>query len=89
MKNFTDSFINEIKLNFEKISSAILKTCKFIRQTGINDNALRSKYALIPIIYYVYKNNLDINNLAKYKEDKNKIVIWLKMALLKGCLVAT
>lgn len=84
VKNFTESFINEIKLNFEKISSAILKTCKFIRQTGINDNALRSKYALIPIIYYVYKNNLDINNLAKYKEDKNKIVIWLKMALLKG-----
>lgn len=84
VSNFTDEFIEDVKNNFDNISDSIIKVCKFLNQIGITDNILRAKYAMLPIIYYVYKFNLDIDNMAKYKDNKQKIALWLKMALLKG-----
>ena len=69
---------------FDPICNAIKKTCNFVKQIGFTDSTLRSKYALIPIIYYVYKNKFDIDNLAKHKEEKQQIAVWLRLALLKG-----
>lgn len=84
VSNFTDKFVDNIEKNFDNISSSITKVCKFANQIGVTDNILRAKYALLPIVYYVNKFDLDIDNMAKYKENKQKIALWLKMALLKG-----
>lgn len=84
VSNFTDKFVYDIEKNFDIISSSIIKVCKFANQIGITDNILRAKYALLPIVYYVNKFNIDIDNMAKHKENKQKIALWLKMALLKG-----
>ena len=84
VSNFTDEFVKKVKENFDNISLSITKVCKFVNQIGITDNILRAKYALLPIIYYVHKFSLDIDNMAKYKENKQNIGLWLKMALLKG-----
>lgn len=86
VKNFAEKqgLIENIKNNFEKISDAITKTCNFAKQLGLTDASLRAKYALIPIIYYVFHNDFDIDNMSKSKENKQKIAIWLKIALLKG-----
>lgn len=84
VSNFTDKFVYDIEKNFDIISSSIIRVCKFANQIGITDNILRAKYALLPIVYYVNKFNIDIDNMAKHKENKQKIALWLKMALLKG-----
>ncbi len=84
VKNFVDKLIDKIKENFEYVSDAIKKTCKFVNQIGISNEVLRSKYALIPIIHFVSKTNTDISNPAKHKANRRKIEIWLKLALLKS-----
>lgn len=84
VSNFTDKFVYDIEKNFDTISSSIIRACKFSNQIGITDNILRAKYALLPIVYYVNKFNIDIDNMAKHKENRQKIALWLKMALLKG-----
>lgn len=84
VSNFTDKLVYDIEKNFDTISSSIIRVCKFANQIGITDNILRAKYALLPIVYYINKFGLDIDNMAKHKENKQKIALWLKMALLKG-----
>lgn len=86
VKNFDEktNLINQIRNNFDKISAAIKDTCFFVKKLGINDSILRAKYALIPIVYYTYYNNFDIRNISKNKDNRRKIGIWLKLALLKG-----
>ena len=87
VKNFEDpniNLVNQAKKNFDNIYSFILQTCQFVTQIGLNDETLRSKYALIPIVYYSYKNNFEIGNVAKGQPNKRLIAIWLKSALLKS-----
>lgn len=84
VKNFDDTLIEQIKKNFEHVSDAIKKTCKFVNQIGISNEVLRAKYALIPIIYFVFITNTDISNPTKQKENRRRIEIWLKLALLKS-----
>ena len=85
VKNFEQSgLIEKIKQNFDKIAKAIQKTCSYANRIGLNDDTLRSKYALIPLIYYTYYKNYEIDNLAKEKDNKRKMEIWIKLALLKG-----
>ncbi len=87
VKNFEDSttdLVNKAKTNFDKISQVILGACKFANQIGLNNQTLRSKYALIPIIYYSYKNDFEIDNIAKDKDNKKLIEVWIKSALLKS-----
>ena len=87
VKNFEDSttdLVNKAKTNFDKIYQVILGTCKFANQIGLNNETLRSKYALIPIIYYSYKNDFEIDNISKGKDNKKLIEVWIKSALLKS-----
>lgn len=87
VKNFEDAntdLVNKAKKNYEKIYKYILGTCQFVNQVGLNNETLRSKYAIIPIVYYAYKNDFDIGNIAKGKDNKKLIDVWLKSALLKS-----
>lgn len=87
VKNFEDTttmLVDKAKDNFDKIYQVILGTCKFANQIGLNNETLRSKYALIPIIYYSYKNNFEIDNIAKGKDNKKLMEVWIKSALLKS-----
>lgn len=87
VKHFEDEkldLVNKAKQDFDRIYKVILGTCNFINQIGLNNETLRSKYALIPIVYYSYINDFEIGNIAKGKDTKKSIEIWLKSALLKG-----
>ena len=88
VKNFEANnaeLIRKAEKNFDKISGIILETCKFANQIGLNDVTLRSKYALIPLIYYSFKNpSFEIANVAKDKETKKNMAVWIKTALLKS-----
>lgn len=87
VKNFecdNSVLINRAKDNFEIVSQTIQRVCKYITDIGLNDMTLRSKYALIPIIYFCSKNDVKIDNVVKEKRNRRLIEIWLKAALLKG-----
>ncbi|MBO5897962.1 MAG: DUF262 domain-containing protein [Clostridia bacterium] len=87
IKYFEDEnlkLVNKAKAEFDKIHNIILGSCKFINQIGLNNDTLRSKYALIPLVYFSYKNNFDIGNVAKGRDNHKLMDIWIKSALLKG-----
>ena len=69
-----------------KIQSIICGVCNYVREIGLNDETLRSKYALIPIVYFCYTKGIGIDHRQseEEKENRRKIEIWLKCALLKG-----
>jgi hypothetical protein len=86
VKNFDRSSVQEFDRNWYRISKSIIESFKLIESWGFNDYSLRAKNAVIPIIYYIYHNNLedDINNKAKYIEGKKEMRKWLCLSLLKG-----
>lgn len=88
VKNFEDEdldLVNKAKIDFDRIHKTILAACKYANQIGLNNETLRSKYALIPIIYYSFKRKkFDVDNTSKETKNRSYIEIWIKSALLKG-----
>ena len=84
IENFNSDLINLMEEKLETLGEHIKSTCIFIRQIGLNNDLLRAKYALLPLLYYSYKNDIRFNNLAKNKESRNYASIWIKLALIKG-----
>ena len=88
VKNFDHTSVVQFETNWDAISKAIIEAFKLIESCGFNDTNFRAKNAIIPIVYFIYHNNLQstINNQAKYLEVKPIIRQWLCMTLLKGYL---
>jgi uncharacterized protein with ParB-like and HNH nuclease domain len=86
IKNFTQENVQAFDQNWDRIRDSIIESFKLLENWGFNDSSLRAKNAVIPIIYYVYHNNLEgeINKKAKHKEDKEQMRKWLYLSLLKG-----
>ena len=95
VKNFTKDQVEEVERNWDEIKQCIMETFRLVRSFGLNDSSLRAKNAVIPIAYYLFHKNRDIekkklglyktiNNQAKYHDDKKEMQIWLRMSLLKG-----
>ncbi len=86
VKNFDKSIVEQFEINWPEISEAIVEAFRLIESWGFNDSNFRAKNAIIPIVYYIYHNNLQksINNKARYEEAKTSIRQWLCMSLLKG-----
>lgn len=86
VKNFDHPSVAKIEQNWDDISKAIVEAFKLIESWGFNDSNFRAKNAIIPIVYFIYHNNLKdvINNKAKFNEVKSIIRQWLCLSLLKG-----
>lgn len=86
VKNFDRSSVAVFDKNWDRIYDSILAAFTLLASWGFNDSSLRAKNAVIPIIYYIYHNNLEkeINNKAKHVEEKKQIRKWLCISLLKG-----
>ena len=82
--NINETIIKQMQDNFEKVQSTILSCCKFANQIGLDDSCIRAKYALLPLIYYSYKNEIELDNVAKNSNDREKAGVFLKLSLLKG-----
>ncbi len=76
--------IDIIKNKLEEVGEYIKSVCFFAKQIGLNNEAIRAKYALLPILYYSYKNKKKLDNLAKYPEDRQNCGVFLKLSLIKG-----
>lgn len=84
--NFSESSVKKFDENWDRISKSILVTFELLKKWGFNDASLRAKNAVIPIVYFIYHNNLE-NEIIKEircQEAKKDIRKWLSISLLKG-----
>lgn len=86
VKNFDGDSVSVFDKNWDRIYDSIIAAFTLLASWGFNDSSLRAKNAVIPIIYYIYHNNLEkeINNKAKHIDEKKQIRKWLCISLLKG-----
>ena len=87
--NLTSDLIEKIKNKLEEVGEYIKSVCFFAKQIGLNDETIRAKYALLPLLYYSVKNEIKLDNLAKYPDDRKKCGVFLKLSLIKGLFGGT
>ena len=86
VKNFDSSTVSLFSSNWKRIKQCILQSFRLLECWGFNNDSLRAKNAVIPIIYYVYWHNLE-DSIGKKTEQlkcKENMRKWLCIALLKG-----
>lgn len=86
VKNFDQSKVTEFEDNWGRIKQSIIESFTLLSNLGFNNQNLRAKNAVIPIIYYIYHRGIEnnINSPIKHQDDKQLIRKWLCMSLLKG-----
>jgi hypothetical protein len=84
--NFDAQSVSVFDENWERIKKCIEVTFELLKKWGFNDSSLRAKNAIIPIVYYIYHNEIEdeICKDIKHTEEKNAIRKWLCISLLKG-----
>lgn len=85
LKNFTQKTVSTFEDNWDRISESIKAAFKLLDNWQINNNTLRAKNAVIPIVYYIYYHNLEkeINNPVLHKEERKSMRTWFLVSLLK------
>jgi uncharacterized protein with ParB-like and HNH nuclease domain len=86
VRNFDQSKAAVFESNWDRIKKSIIEAFKFLSKLGFNEQNLKSKNAVIPIIYYIYHRGIEneFNNPIRFQEDKRNIRKWICIALLKG-----
>ena len=84
--NFDAQSVSVFDDNWERFKNCIEVTFELLKKWGFNDSSLRAKNAVIPIVYYIYHNEIEdeICKDIKHIEEKNAIRKWLCISLLKG-----
>ena len=82
--NIDNTLIDNIKKHMDDVRCVIESTCMFALSIGLNDEVIRSKYSLLPVLYYSYITGKKLNNVNNYELDKNKSGLFLKLSLIKG-----
>lgn len=86
VKNFSKDIALVFDENWDKVEKSIIAAFKLLESWGFNDASVRAKNAVIPIIYYIYYNNLEDKICKKMvlADEKKAIRKWLCISLLKG-----
>ena len=86
LKNFTYENVQLFEANWDKIKKSIIAAFTLFEKLGFNNSTFRAKNAAIPVIYYIYHNNLaDSIVKATYDaEDKKAITKWLTLTFIKS-----
>ena len=86
VKNFDSTQTLLFEENWDRVKRTIIEAFNLVSSWGFNDSSLRAKYAVIPLIYYIYQNGIekDINNKVKHLEEKDSMRKWLCISILKG-----
>lgn len=86
LKNFTRENVKIFEQNWTKIRESIVAAFTLFYRLGFNDTTFRAKNAAIPIIYYIYYNDLE-KEVVKVNYDSNErknISKWLVLSFLKS-----
>lgn len=83
--NFKKNNMLAIEQKWDKIKKSLRLAIQLISTFGYNSNLLVANNAVIPIAYYIMKNDISESYLLKrkYSEDREKIHKWLNICLLK------
>lgn len=87
LKNFTRENVKIFEEHWEKTRESIVSAFKLFKSLGFNNQTFRAKNAAIPIIYYIYYNDLQdkiSSPIYKDKENRNRIEKWLLLTFIKS-----
>lgn len=89
--NFTKQNMLFIEKNWDGIASAIRASVELVAKYGYNRDSLLASNAIIPIAYYIFKNDLasKVLHSGAYEPDRKAIVEWLARVLLRGTFGGT
>lgn len=89
--NFSKSNMKTIEEDWERTSSSLEEAVKLVAKFGYNEANLISTNAIIPIAYFIYKNELEGKILvsSQLENDRKAIKEWLARALFKGMFGGT
>ena len=84
--NFTKENMAVIERNWERASHAMHSAIELAAKFGYNRDNLAATNAIIPIAYFIYKNEFEdsILHSSDREEDRKTIKEWLARVLLKG-----
>jgi uncharacterized protein with ParB-like and HNH nuclease domain len=85
--NFTKANMATIEKNWEKVSLAVKAAVQLASKFGYSRDNLIATNTIIPIAYFIYKNELDDDEVlhgSKREQDRRAIKEWLARVLLKG-----
>lgn len=85
INSFEKVFCDLLEKNWKKIRDAIITLFNLIKDFGLTSFNLTSNNATLPILYYIYHNNLtnDFVTDIKYQGVRSEIKKWLLSAILK------
>lgn len=83
--NFSSENMTLIESEWDNIAKALSLSVQLIASFGFNDKTLTAYNAIIPIAYFIKKNNLgdEILHSSNHLENRKLIKEWLVRALLK------
>lgn len=86
LKNFTYENVQLFETNWDKVKKSIIAAFTLFEKLGFNNNTFRAKNAAIPVIYYIYYNDLadSIVKVTYDAEDKKGITKWLTLTFIKS-----
>jgi hypothetical protein len=84
--NFDANSVCVFDKNWDRIRICIEVTFELLKKWGFNDSSLKAKNAVIPLVYYIYHQNLEVDILKEHKhqDEKQNMRKWLCISLLKG-----
>ena len=84
--NFTRNNMIKIENNWDKTSVAMRSSIELVSKLGFSRDNLAATNTIIPIAYFIYKNDFEdtILQSSHRKEDRKAIKEWLARVLLKG-----
>lgn len=89
--NFTKANMAIIEKNWDKVATAVRTSVELVSKYGYNRDSLTATNAIIPIAYFIYKNELGTKILHSTgrENDRKAIIQWLARVLLKGTFGGT
>lgn len=83
--NFSTSNMALIENEWDHVSNALFNALQLISSFGFSDKTLTAYNAIIPIAYFIKKNNIgeEILSSSSHAENRKLIKEWLLRALLK------
>ncbi len=87
LKNFSYNNVRLFEENWDRVRESIKSAFILFDNLGFNDRTFRAKNAAIPIIYYIYNNNLEgaiSSPIYKDKTNKKNIAKWLILTFIKS-----
>jgi len=83
--SFNSGFMSKIEQKWQEIMNAIINLFDLLKTFGLTDYTLTSYNATLPILYYLFHNNIytDFSTKMCYQEDRNAIQKWLFSILLR------